>query len=138
MERLLRRELRIEMPEGAFLVGYVDDIAVVIVDRDADLAQLLLNKVMRRVYSWLENRGLELAIAKIEIVLLTKRHMNTLCTFREGVAMVQERNAVKYLGMTLDNKLTFGEHLRTVTDKAAKVTSVLSRLMVNTTSLRPC
>ena len=55
--------LRMEMPEGAFLVGYADDIAVVIVARDADLAQLLLNQVMRRVYSWLEDRGLELATA---------------------------------------------------------------------------
>ena len=35
--------LRIEMPEGAFLVGYADDIAMVIIARDADLAQLLLN-----------------------------------------------------------------------------------------------
>ena len=52
-----------EMPEGAFLVGYADDIAVVIVVRDVDLAQLLLNQVMRRVCSWLENRGLELATA---------------------------------------------------------------------------
>ena len=130
--------LRMEMPEGAFLVGYADDIAVVIVARDADLAQLLLNQVMRRVYSWLENRGLELATAKTEIVLLTKKHINTLCPFRVGDATVQARNAVKYLGVTLDNKLTFREHLRTVTDKAAIVTSALSRLMANTTGPRPC
>ena len=38
--------LRMEMPEGAFLVGYAYDIAVVIVTRDVDLAQLLLNQVM--------------------------------------------------------------------------------------------
>ena len=87
--------------EGAFLVGYADDIAVVIVARDADLAQLLLNQVMRRVYSWLEDRGLELATAKTEIVLLTKRHINTLCPFQVGDGMVQARNAVKYLGVRL-------------------------------------
>ena len=61
-----------EILEGAFLVGHADDIAVVIVARDADLAQLLLNQVMRRVYSWLENRGLELATAKTDIMLLKK------------------------------------------------------------------
>ena len=87
--------LHMEMPEGAFLVGYADDIAVVIVARDADLAQLLLNQVMRRGYSWLENRWLELATAKAEIVLLTKKHINTLCPFRVGDMTVQARNAVK-------------------------------------------
>ena len=54
-----------------------------------------------------------------------------------GDATVQARNAVKYLGVTLDNKLTCREHSRTVTDKAAKVTSALSRLMANTTGPRP-
>ena len=130
--------LRMEMPEGAFLVGYADDIAVVIIARDADLAQLLLNQVMRRVYSWLEDRGLELATAKTEIMLLTKRHINTLCPFRVGDATVQTRNAVKYLGVMLDNKLTFREHLRRVTDKAAEVTSALSKLIASTTGPRPC
>ena len=38
--------LRTEMPEVAFLVRNADDIAVVIVARDADLAELLLNQVM--------------------------------------------------------------------------------------------
>ena len=58
--------------------------------------------------------------------------INTLCPFRVGDAVVLARNAVKYLGVTLDNKLTFREHLRTVTDKAVNVTSALSRLMANT------
>ena len=130
--------LRMEMPEGTFLVGYADDIAVVIEARDVDLARLLLNRVMRRVFSWLEDRGLELATKKTEIVLLTKRHINTMCPFQVGDATVQAKSAVRYLGVSLDNKLTFREHLTIVTEKAAAVTSSLSRLMANTTGPRPC
>ena len=73
-----------EIPEGTFLVGYADDIAVVIEARDVDLARLLFNRVMLQVFSWLEDRGLELATNKTEIVLLTKRHINTMCPFQVG------------------------------------------------------
>ena len=41
--------LRLDMPEGAFLVGYADDVAVVVEARDEDLAQLILCQVMKRV-----------------------------------------------------------------------------------------
>lgn len=64
--------LRQEMPEGSFLVGYADDIAAVIKARNVELAQIRLNQVMRRVTSWLNEHGLQLALAKTEILLLTK------------------------------------------------------------------
>ena len=41
--------LRLDMPKGAFLVGYADDVAVVVEARNADLAQLILYQVITRV-----------------------------------------------------------------------------------------
>ena len=41
--------LRLNMPERAFLVGYADDVAVIVEARNADLAQLILCQVMKRV-----------------------------------------------------------------------------------------
>ena len=40
--------LREDMPEGTFLVGYADDIAVVITTRSTKEAQLKLGRVMLR------------------------------------------------------------------------------------------
>ena len=64
--------LRLKMPEGCFLIGYADDVAAVISARDVDAAQMLLCQVMSRVRRWMSERGLELALTKTEIVLLTK------------------------------------------------------------------
>ena len=97
-----------------------------------------LNQVMRRVCSWMYDHGLELAEAKTEIVLLTKRHINASCLMRVGDATVQIKKTTKYLGMMLDNKLTFGEHVLKATDKAAAVTSMLSRVMANINGPHPC
>ena len=45
--------LRTQMPKNVFLVGYADDEGTVITSRYPDLAQLKLNKVMRRVSGWM-------------------------------------------------------------------------------------
>lgn len=45
--------------------------------------------------------------------------------------MVTTSHSAKYLGVFLDNKLTYGVHLRTACEKASAVTKSLSRLMAN-------
>ena len=130
--------LRMDMPENTFLVGYADDIAAVITAKNVDAAQLKLNQVMRLVNPWMEDHGLELAAAKTEIVLLTKKRINTTCPLGVGAATVGTTRSVKYLGVTLDNKLTFGEHIRKAADRAAAVIAALSKVMANTTGPRPC
>ena len=41
--------LRLEMPPGAFLVAYADDVAVVIRARDFEVSQTILTEVMQRI-----------------------------------------------------------------------------------------
>lgn len=124
--------LRLEMPADVSLVGYADDVAVVITARSSEIAQLKLNQVMRRVSFWMKEHGLELAILKTEIVLLTKRRIPLVRPMTMGTEMVQTKEAIKYLGVTLDSRLTYWEHIRRVCEKAARVTISLSRLMANT------
>ena len=73
--------LRIEMPDGACLVGYADDIVVVIMARTYEESQLILNQVMRRVIAWLTDHSLSLATHKTELVLVTRKRIPTQVTF---------------------------------------------------------
>ncbi|XP_035742248.1 uncharacterized protein LOC118450545 [Vespa mandarinia] len=128
----------LELPESTFLVGYADDFAVVITARDTEGAQLLLNQVMRRVTSWMEDHGLSLAAQKTQIVILTRKRINTLRRFPEGQAAVQTKMADKYLGFMLDNKLNYGEHIIMAADTAAKVVASMGILMAKIKGPRPC
>lgn len=123
--------LRMEMPENTFLVAYADDIAAVITARDTDDAQRRLHQVMRRVYSWMEDHGLMLATEKTEIVLLTRRRIPTILEIQVGSETIITKEAVKYLGVRLDTKLTYWQHIKFASERAAKVTASLSRLMAN-------
>lgn len=124
--------LKIQMPEGTFLVGYADDIAAVITARNTDEAQRKLRQVMIRAKSWLDSHGLQLATHKTELLLLTKRHIPIEIDVRlDDDLAISTTNSLKYLGIRLDSKLTFSNQIKYATTKAAKITAQLSRLMAN-------
>lgn len=130
--------LRIDMPEETRTIGYADDVAVLIAARTVDLAQLKINQVMRRVSAWMSEHGLCLAAAKTEIVILTKKRIEKILPIMVGDERVLTKPTVKYLGVTMDNKLSFGEHIRRAADKAALLTTSLSRIMANTHGPMAC
>lgn len=130
--------LRTEMPESAFLVAFADDVAAVITARNVQLAQLKLNQVMRNVSGWMSDHGLQLATAKTEIVLLTRKRIPTIINMMVGPQLVTTSRSTKYLGVKLDSKLTFWEHIHGVCEKAAQSTVALSRLMANVGGPKPC
>lgn len=123
--------LREEMPEETRLVGYADDVMALIAARDVTQAQLKLNRVMRTINNWMARHGLSLALSKTEIVILTKKRIQTIIPMRVGEAAVETKPAAKYLGMMIDSKMNFFEQIRRTADKAAKGVTALSRLMAN-------
>lgn len=128
--------LRTEMPEETRLVGYADDVAALIAARDVELAQIKLNEVMRIVNDWMRAHGLSLAVSKTEIVVLTKKRINTILPLRVGEEVVQSKHAAKYLGIVVDTKMSFGDHIQRTADKAAKSAIALNRLMANVSGPR--
>lgn len=50
---------------------------------------------------------------------------------RVGPEEIRTQRSAKYLGVTLEDKLTFAEQIRNASTKAATVTAALSRLMPN-------
>lgn len=128
--------LRVDVPEETVLVGYADDIAALIAARDIEEAQLKLNKVMRAVNDWMGDHGLSLALNKTEIVIITKKRINTLMPMHVGNEVVASKPAARYLGVMVDTKLSFWEQIRQTADKAAMGVTALSRLMANTSGPR--
>lgn len=123
--------LRMEMPEETRLVAYADDVAALIADRTIAGAQLKLNQVMRKIEWWMEERGLSLALQKTEIVVLTKKRIETILPLKVGEETVGTKKAAKYLGVTIDNRMNFAQQIKAGSEKAEKYVRHLSRLMAN-------
>lgn len=129
--------LGLPMPPGVYLVAYADDLIIVIVTKSTRWAQRLLTRAMIRVDEWMLRRGLQLAMQKTELLYLTRRRIETTTPMMVGAARVRPGGFAKYLGVTLDTRMTFWPHISGAAKRAANKTAALSRLMANTKGPRP-
>ena len=123
--------LRLEMPPESRLIGYADDVAALVSGLTVEHAQLRLGVLMRRVLGWMDARGLSIAPEKTGVVILTKRRIPRIRTISVGDALIESKPCVKYLGVLLDSRMSFSEHVREAANRAATRVSALSRLMAN-------
>ncbi|XP_070851501.1 uncharacterized protein [Drosophila suzukii] len=63
--------LRITMPEGARLIGFADDVAIVVTAKKLPDAESICNEAGKRARAWLDSKGLALAAHKTEAVLIS-------------------------------------------------------------------
>lgn len=117
--------------EGACIVGYADDAAIVVVAQSAETLSIVANDSLRRANQWLTSRGLEMAEQKTEAILVTKRRVYTQPRLVIKGKLIPWSKSIRYLGVQLDNRLCFAVHIYTVAEKATRTAARLARLMPN-------
>jgi len=50
------------MPEGARLIGFADDVAIVVTAKKLPDAERICNEAGKRASAWLDSKGLALAV----------------------------------------------------------------------------
>lgn len=123
--------LESEMPDGVELVGFADDVAMVVVARNEEMLMNMANTGLQRVSDVMQRMHLTIAPEKTEAVLLTKKRQISPVSFKIQNITVTPKNAVKYLGVWMDTKLTFAEHIKKTIQKAELTGRALSTLMPN-------
>lgn len=121
--------LRLNYPQGVTAIAFADDIAVIVEAEDESELKYKTNEALNRLEDWMWRHHLEVAPQKSEAIILKGPRK------REGVKFeIGGRNitkAVKYLGVTLDEGLYFGPHVKKTAEKAEKSVTMLARLMPN-------
>lgn len=122
---------RLSLPEGVRLVGFADDVAIVSVAKHTQEIEAATNGAIARIRRWLETAGLELADHKTEAVLITGRKQVETMTIQVGCERIMSRRSLKYLGVMLDDRLSFKQHIEYCSEKAARMQMALSRMLPN-------
>lgn len=123
--------LRLEYPEGVSVIGFADDIALVATDKNERILMDKVNAGLLIIARWMRQNLLELAPQKTEAIILTKKRKIPQISFNLLGNTIRPQNAIKYLGMWLDPKLTFAEHVNQIIKKAERTTAALAKLMPN-------
>ena len=106
---------------GYTTVGYADDIVTLIRGKFWGTVSEMMQGALKFVEKWCAKHGLSVNPAKTHLVPFTKKTGNK--GIKEIVfyeTILQTVGEVKYLGVTLDSKLTFKPHLERITTKATR------------------
>ena len=119
----------LNLPQECEIIGYADDIVVVVKARSEELLEMRGNECIRLVDEKLKEMRLDIAPQKSEAIIFSRKHRIEPVRLHQGESAIQVRDSVKYLGITLDRKLTFVKHVKTVCEKAAKSAKMLNRIL---------
>lgn len=123
--------LRLPLPPGVKIIGFADDIAVVTVAKYTHEIETATNEAICRIKNWLVTAGLELADHKTEAVLITSRKVPEYVNIQVGTSKIKSKDAIKYLGVMLDNRLNFKSHVESMSKKASGIQAALCRILPN-------
>lgn len=124
--------LRLPLPQRVKIVGFADDIAILCVARELPEAVTITNASIATVRSWLTSVGLKLADHKTEAVLISSRKAREKIKLNIGSSCIETKPFLKYLGVIIDCRLSFIDHLKYVSEKSSRNIMALSRIMPNT------
>ena len=123
--------LRQPLPEGASIVAFANNVALIVVAKSIDDIQHLGDEAIEVVADWLSRYGLSLAAEKTEAVLIARTKKRKYATFTVEDKKIRTADTIKYLGVTIDARLTFKENLRNAGLKASEVARALAGIMPN-------
>lgn len=115
--------------EGGTVIGYADDLAVVVVARSEAELENRMNSMLRRIAEFLDTKQLEVAPQKTEAMMLTGRKKIRPVSFEIKRVTITPKRDLKYLGVNLDQSIAFGKHIEAVAQKATKTAAALAKLM---------
>ena len=96
--------LKIGLPERATLVGFADEVVMVVTADSARQLEIKANDCLNRANFWMQENGLQLAVQKTEAVLITDRRAFVPPELELGERRIEWNRSVTHLGIMTDAK----------------------------------
>lgn len=123
--------IRLKLQEGCTTTAYADDLALVtIADSKEDLIHKT-NEAISVIVFWIKEHGLNVAPEKAEGIILKGPRKRVGISFTIEGRNITPTKYVKYLGVWLDEKTIFSEHIRKTCENVKRQCASLSRLLSN-------
>ena len=126
---LVDRLLTITNYLGFNTFGYADDIVIIVQGKFAHAVREIMQEALNVIVKWAVKEGLKISPHKTAIVPFTNKRntegLGPLILYGKELPMLNE---VKYLGVILDSKLNWNQHLQKIIRKAQTTFAVIRRI----------
>lgn len=123
--------LEARVGEGAELVAFADDLALIVTAGTKEDVISRTNLVLEQVRRQIQRIGLQIAPEKTEAVLLHTRRNTPMIRLQIAGTVLETSDSLKYLGVWLQTNMKGATHIKKTVEKAEKAALKLSRLMPN-------
>ncbi|RVE49151.1 hypothetical protein evm_006158 [Chilo suppressalis] len=110
------------------ILQYADDLALYVRVKAIPEATSRLNSALFYLGEWLDDHGLSISTPKCSAVVFTKKRIVPVPAIKFQDSPIEVKDSVKFLGMTLDSRLTGVAHFNNVANKVEKCVNVLRAL----------
>jgi len=129
VEPSVDRLLTITNNLGFNTFGYADDIVIIVQGKFAHTVREIMQEALNVIVKWAVKEGLNISPHKTAIVPFTNKRntegLGPLILHGKELPMLNE---VKYLGVILDSKLNWNQHLQKIIRKAQTTFAVVRRI----------
>jgi hypothetical protein len=124
--------------QGYCAMGYADDIVIIVQGKFTHTVRELVQAALNEVVNWATKEGLSISPKKTVVVPFTnKRKIEGLGPLTLLGRQLQLLDGVKYLGLFLDSRLNWNQHLQKVIKITQTTFAVVRRLCEIRWGLRP-
>lgn len=122
-----------KVPKHGSVILFADDTLLIVKDRDPKTAIHKINDDMIEIEKWLNINKLKLNTEKTKWMMITKEKNRKLAQnldddVRIGKSILEKVDNFKYLGVVLDDKLSFNDQAMICAKKAATKVNLLYRI----------
>jgi len=118
------------MREVHSVIAYTDDIAILVEEDSRKEIEDKTRIIMIRVKQWCDNNKLTISTEKTKYIIF-KSKLEKNPTIKYNNEPIKRVKSFKYLGITIDEKLNFEEHIENIKSRIVKVGNKLATIANN-------
>lgn len=127
--------LSIPLPDETYLQAYADDVLLISAHKNIQSLEDNINRTINKILKWGNVNKLTFSPEKTQLIAFTNKAKNIQIQLNDKY--LKHVNNIKYLGINIDSKLTFTNHVKYIIDKTKKLFNKLKIYVRPTWGIHP-